>query len=872
LTLFQADAYLTLEQPRLEAGASISYDAGFDFEVVEVTLRASLSGTAGLSWTPQHLSASLTFEGEIALRAFAFSLGIRVEATVAAEAPTPFRLTLDITVSISLPWPLSDLEVPVKTEWKEEAQPLAIAPLQETAAVRAALSTDSWALTLTADPNPDNEERFYPTLEGQVLEVPMDSRPALVFNRNLEDLAGLGTPRPVVEPEVVTSAANGTHEFRYRLTGAILQRWAEGPSGALEWTGIADVVDPASESGATVKGLPVYGSWQATGDGAGTQLELYGDGPFSFCRDNLSTGSGDPAAAPAWTPYVDGFLSTHPDYPQAPVDELRVTFWPYAGGQNLGTRFVHQGLTFACDEDVVVRDLSPAGGDKCLPLSRYVSLHITFPAPVSRLVLTLHSIFLPGGHVPTTARWALVRGTLSGGGSVLQTVDMGESDSENTVHQVALGERFSAVTGLEVRGLNVYLIALNYVATAQLEAVDDLVADGERQLGLRPLFLPSSDYRLTVRTETVASTSAGTTSELRYAYFRTAGPPASLTPYVATTMPVSGGGPHFRAYDLRVECNRNYVREMYGGDLSVEIRDENGAHLRDASGAPLMTLLGTWTAATVPYTTVAWLDALSGAGLLGASTTETTETTETTPPVQTLPVPDDVLTARLTGATPLPPARRLEGRLVYQGEPVLTLPFHTSRYADFSALIADFTPGAWNEACPLEVSSGATVDQRLAELASAAGVWVGGGGAFTAAEGDLTEHLLYGVLGSPTRPLPQRPQATALRLEGEAVALLLELPEPLEWARLSLQVAAGGGARRALPCAVLRGHDQQRIMLLRPPARGEPCPQPWAAGKLSLTFSYLLDPGDRTLAVLSRRGSTLPEAPPAVLLALTDPT
>ena len=47
LSLFQADAYLTLEQPRLEAGASISYDAGFDFEVVEVTLRASLSGTAG---------------------------------------------------------------------------------------------------------------------------------------------------------------------------------------------------------------------------------------------------------------------------------------------------------------------------------------------------------------------------------------------------------------------------------------------------------------------------------------------------------------------------------------------------------------------------------------------------------------------------------------------------------------------------------------------------------------------------------------------------------------------------------------------------------------------------------------------------------
>ena len=131
LSLFQADAYLTLEQPRLEAGASISYDAGFDFEVVEVTLRASLSGTAGLSWTPSTSPPPSPSRGRSPCEPSRFSLGIRVEAEVAAEAPTPFRLTLDVTVSISLPWPLSDLEVPLKTEWKEEAEPEAIAPLQE---------------------------------------------------------------------------------------------------------------------------------------------------------------------------------------------------------------------------------------------------------------------------------------------------------------------------------------------------------------------------------------------------------------------------------------------------------------------------------------------------------------------------------------------------------------------------------------------------------------------------------------------------------------------------------------------------------------------------------------------------------------------
>ena len=49
LTIFDADAYLMLEQPTLRAGASIGVNEGFDFNVVAVTLRARLEGEGTVS-------------------------------------------------------------------------------------------------------------------------------------------------------------------------------------------------------------------------------------------------------------------------------------------------------------------------------------------------------------------------------------------------------------------------------------------------------------------------------------------------------------------------------------------------------------------------------------------------------------------------------------------------------------------------------------------------------------------------------------------------------------------------------------------------------------------------------------------------------
>jgi hypothetical protein len=348
----------------------------------------------------------------------------------------------------------------------------------------------------------------------------------------------------------------------------------------------------------------------------------------------------------------------------------------------------------------------------------------------------------------------------------------------------------------------------------------------------------------------VATTSAGTTSQVQYAFFRTSGPPTDLTPYLAATIPAQGGGPHFGAYDLSYTFTQNYVREMYGTELSLQLVDDNGTAVVDADGTALMTLVGSGISATFTYSTSAWLGALSDAGLVDSGTAE--------------PARNDVLVTRLTGTAALPAGRRLEARLVYDGSPVLALPFTSSRYADFTALIGDFDPTLWDEMLP----DGMPSQAGQAELQAIAIERAAATGPFTDAEGEQLDHALYDLLGSPTRPLPPRPALTALRSAGNAVALLLDLPEPVEWDRLGLTIRAAG---RVVGAARVRGIDGTRALLLIPGSSGASQVQPWSAGTYTWTFVYTLDLGDDSLPVLSRRGSSLPEAPPGVRLRLSRP-
>lgn len=132
---------------------------------------------------------------------------------------------------------------------------------------------------------------------------------------------------------------------------------------------------------------------------------------------------------------------------------------------------------------------------------------------------------------------------------------------------------------------------------------------------------PYTDYRIKVVTtaETAdfpfdASFNRRRT-QTEFAYFRTEGPPglaaltlppdtesqlSTLAPYVRQTIPptVNGPGekpslprPVYRAYDVSVAFNEDYVDQMYrmsGRDLGLYLFDDNGLAARDASGGLLI--------------------------------------------------------------------------------------------------------------------------------------------------------------------------------------------------------------------------------------------------------------------------------------------
>jgi hypothetical protein len=136
---------------------------------------------------------------------------------------------------------------------------------------------------------------------------------------------------------------------------------------------------------------------------------------------------------------------------------------------------------------------------------------------------------------------------------------------------------------------------------------------------------------------------------------------------------------------------------------------------------------------------------------------------------------------------------------------------------------------------------------------------------FTVAQLTDYEAMHYDVLALGVRQLPERPEVTSLRDAGGAVSgLLLEFPEPVDWARASLRVTASDGSEVA--CTAVRSTDGARVLLLLVETSGVAL-EAWPSGMYTLTFAYSLDLGDG-YPVLCRRGSSAQETPDPIELQI----
>ncbi|GAB89860.1 hypothetical protein [Gordonia rhizosphera] len=644
LSLWYADSYFMLDYYSIGFGGRVGYDARWSFGPLRVTLEAWIENNALISWKPVHLHGDLWLHGKAELSVFGFGIGLSADAEIAADVFDPFHLLARLSVGINLPWPLPDFDVDLTLEWEgdEDPPPLPV-PVKEVA-IEHFKSTASWPLKRAGkqplllpnydadgdgfrdEPGPSKKavatQDAKPPPAGSPV-VPMDSRPHITFGRKVQDDPKVGGNQQPQKPEyeVVgrpqqgTTAGAGPVEVRFSLYEITLDRWR---SSSETWQTVARSASPAHPI--KTKNTPIlWGSWAPVPqmpDGAGknpgqTKLWLWSKNPFDYTR---STGR-------EWDEWFTDRFDNYPCIPQPPTTRVCYDFEKLPPGAALTVPWAHPDqsgliLTWTGPASQTVTSPSP-------PIGHYRRA-LCFPGQ-QPVTIDLPGLYQEVEIVARDQEGLTVRAWTSDG-AILSPTTGGKATQLRTVVK---GDRIAKV---EITGNYHLCLAAICLVTKETDAdaverelmtkhmVDELAR--WEQTGF--VLDPDTQYRLKIVTQIkavgrdkYAGTFDANHEHTEFAYFQTQGPPGlttlsvprdhpkpqefdsgldTLSRYVAQTIPatVVGAGqkpvlprPVFRAYDVGVDFNEDYVDLMYrldGRDLGLYLYDNNNQQARDAEG------------------------------------------------------------------------------------------------------------------------------------------------------------------------------------------------------------------------------------------------------------------------------------------------
>lgn len=578
LNLLSGDAYLMIGPDGIATGAAISWGYDWTFGPVKVLLRAWIGAEAEITWTPPQLEGSLSLGGEFEISVAGFGIGLSAEATLVGKAPTLYWVRGTLHLTVKLPWPIKDLDETITLEWRQDAIPPSEDPFKSISLEHPKVD-ETWAVTSGA------AQSALPGSSGYVAGplVPLDARPSVAFDRGMKDASGGAFTSVDAYPGPTLI---GDHAFDYELLAVTLEKWPK--AGGMAWAPVEDL----------------YGAWMAVEDGEGepafTRLGLWAKSPFAFTRQTART-------------YRDAFLAHHAAWPCVEPPEVVthcVDFEDYKIGATFGAAFEHEGLSFAlilsARAEVVASDGACEGTRALRVEDGLDTLWILFPEPVRTVELCVEGTFV--------AIRAYANGVL-----VAQVVDPEPG---------AVGLQASNIDSIALwTSDNCLLSRLCYQTEAMtVEYVDAYNHNLSVYQGLQrwssadEILEPEHWYRLTVQERIVRTTNGDHNEEVKthVAHFQTGGPPGltpawaldpaasgepgasgeppyplggrlkDLAPYVAWTIPADGAAPVYRAYDLGVEFNENYVEQMVGADMALRLSDANDHPVVDAAGAEVL--------------------------------------------------------------------------------------------------------------------------------------------------------------------------------------------------------------------------------------------------------------------------------------------
>jgi len=638
-SLFEANGYVMLDPRQLALGAWYGYDERLSVGPFGVDIEAWISGDAVVSFNPAHFSAELAAKGAVRLRAFGFSAGISLDASIAAEVFDPFHLLGHFRVALELPGFLPDPSATVTLEWGPEKQaPSLPEPLKEVA-VGHDLSTTTWPLAVDDTTAPSDD----------LPVVPLDGRPELTFATAVHDDGynvvdeEEGTPDPTgenanpVDPEFVRigdpAANEGPVEVRYGLGEVRIERQTD--SG---WESLPDVYG----AWAPVPTLPEGDRTEGGGPPmANTKLRLLSANPFEYVRHTGGT----------WGDTIDEFAGNYPclanrdcwDFEGLTTADFTAQDATFYGvpvtdiTRNGGSEWpVFKHVTNWSTDEPTIKDIYTEDGLQRTLTVGYAppddgqsaqALAVDLPEPrksvkVAAVVDKHCDAILLFGTDDTGTQVSEMAVSPRGIQQLVLTSREGELD-QVVIMTIHLDSFASSGLGdlslLSICSSNWNLAEVGSFETARERTIRNQVA----RLGdTGAVFDPYATYRIAIETTTQArglsdfdwySEDRVTT---QYAYFRTDGPPAlvdltvpsrsdpeefdsgleDLTRYIEGTIPetIPKRGespvlprPVYRAYDVGTRFTRNYVDRLYwvsGRDLALVLFDRNNEPVRTPAG------------------------------------------------------------------------------------------------------------------------------------------------------------------------------------------------------------------------------------------------------------------------------------------------
>ncbi len=408
------------------------------------------------------------------------------------------------------------------------------------------------------------------------------------------------------------------------------------------------------------------------------------------------------------------------------------------------------------------------------------------------------------------------------------------------------------------------LYQICWLQESAVEAADRLVERREsfsdwtdEWSGSARVFGPNTVYRLTATVEAGGIDDPATFT--RTVYFRTQGPPGFLAEdpdgkgkllgdlalYVDHTSPPEGAGlrldapPHYRDHDVVVLYNRDHVKELYAGKLFLQLLDANGTPVPAPGGGSLFEADFADPAHRVLTTgETVFVEAIDGADC-SSVTTETVGPSDS----QGFDLPTlaaaTLYQARVLGGWSENLGVDADGDVVVD-EPggvelteVLRWEFVTSRYETFAAHAGSYDQalGPWDGANAVTGRNRVLDEAAVAALVAA----VHAGPPDWDEDEKAAADELLALLGVTPRVPPERLDLTVVRDLPRAVGLLLDSPEPLDWARITV-AAKDGDTGASVPVTLVRARDGRRALLFRR-SDGSTL-RTLAPGELELTLTY----------------------------------